>query len=290
MLRILGTLLFSATLTVEPALADSLNSVIKSPHREVSAQRDEYRHPLETITFFDIQPNMTVVEIWPGSGGWYTEILAPYLRDQGKLYAAQFNADSESAFYRNSRAKFEAKLQSDPELYSKVSVVSFNPPTHVDFAPEGSADRILTFRSIHNWYMRGGGDERVLAAFSAFYKALKPGGILGIVEHRLPEARPSSDQEGSGYMHESYVIDLAQRAGFKLLAQSNINANSKDSTLHPEGVWTLPPTLRLGDKQRSHYVSIGESDRMTLKLIKPESSIADAKNSMTTSQPTAMDK
>jgi predicted methyltransferase len=213
---------------------------------------------------------MTVVEIWPGAGGWYTEILAPYLRDQGKLYAAHFNADSESMFYRNSRAKFEAKLQSDPALYSNVSVVSFNPPTHVDFVPQASVDRILTFRNIHNWYMRGGGDERVLAAFSAFYQALKPGGILGIVEHRLAEARPFSDQESSGYMHESYVIELAQKAGFKLLAQSNINANPNDSTMHPEGVWTLPPTLRLGDTQRSHYVSIGESDRMTLKLIKPE--------------------
>ncbi|MEO6699827.1 MAG: hypothetical protein ABIR53_08685, partial [Paraperlucidibaca sp.] len=147
---------------------------------------------------------------------------------------------------------------------------SFNPPTYVDIAPVGSVDRVLTFRNIHNWYMQEGEDDRVLAAFSSFYKALKPGGILGVVEHRLPQTRPSSDQADSGYMHEDYVIDLAQQAGFKLVAKSDINANSADSTLHPKGVWTLPPTLRLGDQQRDHYLAIGESDRMTLKFIKPE--------------------
>lgn len=200
---------------------------------------------------------MTVVEIWPGASGWYTEILAPYLRDQGKFYAAQFNADSTSAYYRDSREQFMDKLHASPDLYDKVTVTSFNPPSNVDIAPEGSVDRVLTFRNIHNWYMRGGGDERVLAAFSAFYKALKPGGILGIVEHRLPTTRPESVQEESGYMRENYVIRLAEEVGFKLVAKSEINANPADTTLHLKGVWTLPPTLRLGDQQRDQYQAVG---------------------------------
>ncbi|WP_143071254.1 class I SAM-dependent methyltransferase [Nitrosomonas cryotolerans] len=249
-------------------MADQLNDMVNAPHRETTSQRDHYRHPLETLTFFDIQQDMTVVEIWPGTHGWYTEILAPYLRKKGKLYAAHFNANSTSPFYRDSRKQFLDKLRVSPDFYDKVTITSFNPPSYVDIAPAGSADRVLTFRNIHNWYMRGGGDERVLAAFSAFYRALKPGGILGVVEHRLPDTRPESDQEGSGYLRENYVIRLAEQAGFRLLAKSNINANPTDSTNHPKGVWTLPPTLRLGELQRDHYLSIGESDRMTLKFIK----------------------
>ncbi len=268
MRKILNTLLFGLVVAVEPASAQSLNDIVNAPYREASAQRDQYRHPLQTLEFFGITPTMTVVEIWPGAGGWNTEILAPYLRDQGKLYAAQFNADSTSAYYRDSRAQFVEKLQASPDLYDKVTVTSFNPPSHVDIAPAGSVDRVLTFRNIHNWYMRGGGDERVLAAFSAFYKALKPGGMLGVVEHRLPTTRSESEQEKSGYMSEEYVIRLAEQAGFKLLEKSDINANPADTTLHPEGVWTLPPTLRLGEQQREHYQAIGESDRMTLKFIK----------------------
>ncbi len=269
MWRALSVFIFTFMTSAAPAFADSLSSIIQAPHRAESATRDIYRHPAETLAFFDVKPNMTVVEIWPGANGWYTEILAPYLRQQGSLYAAQFNADSESAFYRNARATFEEKLSASPELYSKVTVTSFNPPAYIDVAPEGSADRILTFRSVHNWYMRGGGDERVLSAFSAFYKALKPGGILGVVEHRLPESRPYSDQEGSGYMREDYVIKQAELAGFKLLGKSDINANPADSTLHPQGVWTLPPSLRLGEEKKAHYLGIGESDRMTLKFVKP---------------------
>lgn len=267
MWRALSVLTFLTS--TAPALADSLNTIIQAPHRAESAARDVYRHPIETLDFFGVKPHMTVVEIWPGAKGWYTEILAPHLRQNGTLYAAHFNADSDSAFYRNARVTFEEKLSASPELYSKVTVTSFNPPSHLNVAPEGSADRVLTFRSVHNWYMRGGSHERVLSAFSAFYKALKPGGILGVVEHRLPESRPYSDQEGSGYMREDYVIKQAESAGFKLLGKSDINANPADSTLHPQGVWTLPPSLRLGEEQRAHYLGIGESDRMTLKFVKP---------------------
>lgn len=260
---------YAAPKEADPIKHPTIEQVIASEHRNASRHRDQYRHPAETLAFFDIKPDMTVVEIWPGNYGWYTEILAPYLRDNGKFYAAHFNADSSTAFFRNARKSFLAKMNSHPALYDKVETTTFNPPAYSDIAPAGTADRVLTFRNVHNWYMRGGGDERVLAAFQAFYKALKPGGILGVVDHRLPNDRPEQDQEASGYMHSQYVIKMAQKAGFELEASSEINANSKDSTRHPRGVWTLPPSMRLGDKQKDHYLAIGESDRMTLKFRKP---------------------
>ncbi|CAA0096107.1 Uncharacterised protein [Halioglobus japonicus] len=250
----------------EPALEVAL----KAPSRTAEyAARDEYRHPAETLAFFGLRPDMTVVEIWPGAGGWYTEILAPLLRDNGKLYAAQFNEDSSSAFYRNSREAFLEKIHAMPEVYEQVAVTAFNPPGYMEIAPENSADMVLTFRNVHNWYMRGGGDERVIAAFTAMYKALKPGGILGVVDHRLPADRPLSDQEASGYMNQDYVVRMATEAGFELVASAEINANPNDSASHPEGVWTLPPSLRMGDTERERYLAIGESDRMTLKFRKP---------------------
>jgi len=249
---------------VLPVMANDLEDVIAGNHRAISSERDQYRHPLQTLRFFGLKDTMTVVEIWPGAKGWYTEILGPYLKDKGKLYAAQFNADSTSEFYRDSRAEFINKLAASPELYSAVQESTFNPPVYTDIAPEGSADLVLTFRNVHNWYMRGGGSERVLSAFSAFYRALKPGGHLGVVEHKLPESRPLEDQEASGYMREDYVIEMARKAGFELVDRSEVNRNAKDNADHPKGVWTLPPSLRLGEENRAHYLGIGESDRMTL--------------------------
>lgn len=253
---------------INTSTAETLEGILKSPHREVSSERDRYRHPLETLSFFDVKPNMSVVEIWPGASGWYTEILAPYLRAEGKFYAAHFNADSSSDFYRDSLKQFEEKLHASPSLYDRVTITTFNPPAYIDIAPEGSVDRVLTFRNVHNWYMRGGGDERVLAAFRAFHKALKPGGLLGVVEHRLPPDRPAEDMEASGYMLEHYIVQTAEKAGFRLLESSNINANPADTANHPKGVWTLPPTLRLGEHDKQKYLAVGESDRMTLKFIK----------------------
>ena len=234
----------------------ALQAAIESSSRPAQEKaRDRYRHPLQTLTFFGIKPDMTVVEIWPG-GGWYTAILAPYLKPHGKYYAAVAGQHSEG---------FRKKLADDPKLYGSVIVTELAPPKQVDIAPAGSADLVLTFRNVHNW-MRGGYAQDV---FNAMYKALKPGGILGVEEHRANPNAPQDPKASSGYVRQDYIVKLAQQAGFKLVADSEINANPRDSRDHPAGVWTLPPTLRLGDKDRDKYLAIGESDRMTLKFMKP---------------------
>ena len=254
---------------INPVVAAELNDIVESKHREESSLRDVYRNPQATLEFFKLKDDMTVVEIWPGGKGWYTEILAPFLKDKGQLYAAHFNEDSSSEFFRNARKSFTEKLAASPELYSKVKLTSFNPPNYIDIAPENSADLVLTFRNIHNWYMRGGGDERVLSAFKAFYKTLKPGGMLGVVEHRLADSRDLSEQEASGYMRLDYVMNIAKQSGFSFIEASDINKNLKDTSVHPKGVWTLPPSLRLGEENKAKYLAIGESDRMTLLFQKP---------------------
>lgn len=244
----------------------ALKPVLAAPHRsEANRARDAYRHPLATLAWFGVEPGMTVVEIWPG-GGWYSEILAPYLRDQGKLYAAGFAADSEVPFYRLNAQKLKDKFAADPSIYDRVTVTELMPPHKTAIAPPGSADRVLTFRNVHNW-MKGGYAD---AVFTAMYQALKPGGILGVVEHRADPDQPQDPKALSGYVTEDYVIELAEAAGFELIGRSEINANPLDTRSHPEGVWTLPPSLRLGETDRDKYQAIGESDRMTLKFRKPE--------------------
>jgi predicted methyltransferase len=224
--------------------------------------RDEFRHPFATLDFFGIQSVMDVVEISPG-GGWYTEILAEKV--QGTLYAAHFNPEAKSAYYRNSRAKFEEKIASQPALYGNLELHTFDAGAGLLTTPDNSADAVLTFRNVHNW-MRSGSEGR---AFELFFTTLKPGGVLGVVEHR---AKPDTDLQTmiqSGYVTQKYVIELAEQAGFIFEASSEINANSADTADHPKGVWTLPPSLRLGDKDRDRYLAIGESDRMTLRFRKP---------------------
>lgn len=248
---------------------DALSAAVDGAHRTPSySARDRYRNPYETLQFFGLQPDMTVVELSPG-GGWYTEILAPHLKDKGKLYAAHFNPDSPVEYYQRSLAAFKAKLKARPDLYSAVELTVFDPPTNMDVAPAGSADAVLTFRNLHNWYMRGAGEARLSAALQGIYRALKPGGVFGVVEHRLPAHRPLSDQDASGYMREDFVIEMAQKAGFRLLKRSEINANPLDTADHPKGVWSLPPSLRMGEVDAERYLSIGESDRMTLLFEKP---------------------
>lgn len=266
-------LAFSAILSVfllcaMNVTANPLIEAVDSPLRnDEQRQRDIYRHPLETLQFFAVEPNMSVVEISPG-GGWYSNILAPYLKDNGQLYAAHFYIDENTRpYFKQSRQAFEQKV-AENKSYNKVIVTSFDPINALEVAPKGTVDRVLTFRNIHNWYMRQG-EQGIHNAFLAFFTALKSGGVLGIVEHRLPENADDDMQQSSGYMKQSYVIKMAEKVGFKLLDSSEINANPKDNAHHPKGVWTLPPRLRLGEQDKEKYLAIGESDRMTLKFIKP---------------------
>ena len=247
------------TLLTKTATADNRSSENKA--------RDPYRHPKETLEFFGLQPNMTVVEIWPG-GGWYTEILAPVLQKDGQYFAAHFPSDSEVKYYQRSLNQFQDKLASD-SLYENVTLSEFYPGTHHNIAPADSADMVLTFRNLHNWYMQKD-IEGINEAFKAFFAALKPGGVLGVVDHRLPENRDSAKAKRSGYVKQSWVIEHAEKAGFILEAVSEVNANPLDTADHEKGVWTLPPRLAQGEKDIAKYQAIGESDRMTLKFRKPE--------------------
>ncbi len=261
--------LLSASLAMPVFASDALSKAINGEHRsEQNKQRDQFRNPEKTLTFFGFKPDMTVVEIWPG-GGWYTEILAPALKEKGTYIAANFDPDAGVNYYNRRLEEFENKFAGNPEVYGEVKSTVFAPPAKVAVAPKGSADMVLTFRNVHNWYMRGE-EKAIAAAFSGFYDALKPGGILGVVEHRLPKGMDLEMQKKSGYMSEALVIKWAEQAGFKLVAKSDINANPKDTADHPKGVWTLPPSLRLGDEDKEKYLAIGESDRMTLKFMKPK--------------------
>ncbi len=237
----------------------SLEDAISSSERTESyKQRDQYRNPLETLTFFEIESDMTVVELSPG-GGWYTEILALYLHEPGQLIAAHFDP-SQGSYYQRSRSNFEKKVQSNP-MYSNIKIVNLGSK----LAKEGSVDAVLTFRNLHNWLR--GDIEKI---FNQSFAVLKPGGVFGVVEHR---AKPGTDLKvmiKSGYVTEQLAIDLANKAGFDLINRSDINSNDKDSTVHPKGVWTLPPTYRLKDEDRDKYLEIGESDRMTLLFRKPK--------------------
>ena len=228
---------------------------------DANKARDQYRHPAETLNFFQLKPGMTVVEISPG-GGWYTEILAPYLHDKGRFYVAYNDPDAgpQSAA---SLDRFKTKLAANPAVFGNVQITAFGKGRY-DIAPAGSADAVLTFRNVHNWYQAGFAPE----AFKAFFAALKDGGVLGIEEHRLPEDRPDDMMKSSGYMKVSYIKKLAADAGFTFVAASEINANPKDTHDYPDGVWTLPPTYQLGDKDKAKYAAIGESDRMTLLFMK----------------------
>jgi predicted methyltransferase len=244
--------------TLEEAVAPA--STFRNPQ---NALRDRYRHPLETLKFFGVKPDMTVVEIWPGTG-WYTEILAPYLAGQGRYVAATVPPEK-GEYFKKAYDGLNAWAKSHPNV--KVDFAAFAPPAPTQSVEPGTADMVLTFRNVHNWMSNDGAQQ----AFNAFYAALKPGGVLGVVEHRQNEKASSDPKAKSGYVKTSEVIAFATKAGFKLDAQSEINANPKDTKDYPEGVWTLPPTLALKDKDKAKYLDIGESDRMTLRFVKPKS-------------------
>jgi predicted methyltransferase len=260
---------------VDPVLA----GVVAGDWRSDEAKaRDKYRHPVESLTFWGLKPGMAILEIQPGAASWWTEILAPYAKRTGGSFSAT-GADlanpnlSDGA--KKARASFEERYGAKPDVYGKVNVVNWGAVSRA--LPAESYDFILTARSIHGWMQDKPGT--VEATFAEFYKALKPGGVLAVEQHRAnPLPAGAAEDPASGYVSEAYVIGVAEKAGFKLAGKSEINANAKDTKDHPFGVWTLPPALRStayssgkpDDPNFDHakYLAIGESDRMTLKFVK----------------------
>ena len=244
--------------------APTLEAVLAGDHRpDKNKARDVYRHPLETLNFLGLQADMTVVEIWPG-GGWYMDVVAPVVAVDGAYIAAGFDRSSDSPYVKRATQGMIDKVEANKAVFGKVTITELA-AGKTDIAPEGSADMVLTFRNVHNWMASDFSAE----AFAAMYKALKPGGILGVVEHRASADVPQDPKAASGYVRQDAVIKMAEDAGFQLVDSSEINANANDTKDHPAGVWTLPPSLRKGDEDREKYLAIGESDRMTLKFMKP---------------------
>lgn len=234
--------------------------------------RDRFRHPAECLAFWGLAPGQTVVEFWPGAG-WYTDILAPFLAATGgKLYAANLEPDPANPAARQVVEAYRARLAANPKLYGKVEITSFGARSG-PVAPGGSADLVLFLRNLHDWMAAGIAEK----AFRDAYAALKPGGVLGVEEHRADPAGVPDPLAASGYVQQAYVVKIAQEAGFRLDQTSEINANPKDTRDHPFGVWTLPPVRRSSPLGRppdpkfdhSKYDAIGESDRMTLRFVKP---------------------
>jgi predicted methyltransferase len=250
------------------ALDAALNGNQRSAENKA---RDVYRHPRATLEFFGIEAHMTVVEFWPG-GGWYTEILAPALRGSGKLVAAHYGENTGSDYRTRNYLGFMEKLASRPEIYDQVKVMAWGKGAGNALGQDGSADMVVTFRNLHSLIR----DDQLDAFLDAAFRVLKPGGILGVVQHRgkpVSSRGPGGSdivrEAESGYVPQGYVIDKITGAGFVLDGQSELNANPRDIKDYPEGVWTLPPSLGLGDTDREKYLAIGESDRMTLRFLKP---------------------
>lgn len=245
-------------------LPTTIAAAVNSKYRtEENKKRDIYRHPAETLSFFGLKPEMTVVEIYPGAG-WYMEVIAPLVAKKGKYIMATPSSNPEKPYTVVNEQKIQSWMSLHQEVSRNMVIATYNLPKAQDIAPENSADMVVTFRNVHNWMTNKFEKE----AFASFFKVLKPGGVLGIVEHReLPNKKDPLAK--SGYVREADVIKMAQKAGFQLVAKSEVNANAKDTKNHPQGVWTLPPSLKLGDKDKEKYLAIGESDRMTLKFIKP---------------------
>jgi predicted methyltransferase len=254
-----------STTSTRETTALALDNVLTGSQRSAAdSARDRYRHPKETLLFFGIRPEMKVLEVWP-EPGWYTQIIAPLVREHGKYYAAVIAPDPDSKYVTGRLADYQQKVKSQPDIYGAVEVVTF-PDDGGDVVPPGSLDMVVTFRNIHNWMARDSAGQ----AFATVYKALKPGGVLGVVEHRGNPAVAQDPKAKSGYVNEDYAIRLIEGQGFRLVGESQVNANARDTKDYEQGVWTLPPTYRLGDKDRQKFAEIGESDRFTLKFVKPK--------------------
>lgn len=252
-----------SVVTLNAALTHAVNSDFRTT---ANKSRDQYRHPEQTLGFFEVKPTDTVVELWPGSG-WYTEILAPYLADKGHYVAAGFETEPKldnptSAYFAKSGKAYQAWLLENKAALGPVTSLVLDPPRSLFLGQPASADVVLTFRNLHNWAMQGELEGVLVAA----YEVLKAGGTFGVIEHRATKGMKPE----SGYMEQAAMVALAEKAGFVLVASSEINANPKDTKDYPKGVWSLPPRLALGEVDKDKYLAIGESDRMTLKFIKPQ--------------------
>ena len=252
---------------MDAELIARIETAMHGDHRsDKNKARNKYRHPIGTLAFFGLKPDITVMEISPG-GGWYTEVIAPAMRDTGVYIAASYDVKVEGQAkyrYRQHQALLD-QIVDQPTLYGQIKVANYSPPQSRNLWQENSVDMVLTFRSSHGWVREGLIDD----VYSDFYKVVKPGGTLGVVQHRAPAGGDSLSWAKKGYVPESRVIQAAEKAGFVLDGKSEVNANPKDLKDNEEGVWRLPPTLSLGDKDQQKYLAIGESDRMTLRFIKP---------------------
>lgn len=258
-----------AVAAADPATVAALKQVLAGAQRSADNKaRDRYRHPEEMLLFFGLRPDATVVELWPGGNGWFTEVLAPFLRERGKLIATNFDTSGPADSYQTKNGnKYLEKLKADPASYDKVEVVTVKDTKALTLGPDGSADLVVTFRNTHGWVEDGIEADIYAAAF----KVLKSGGVFGVEQHRAKPG-PVADakkQAETGYLPEDFVIARVEAAGFKLAAKSEVNANPKDTKDYKEGVWALPPALRSEDPDKAKYQAIGESDRMTLKFVKP---------------------
>ncbi|MBV8146542.1 MAG: class I SAM-dependent methyltransferase [Gammaproteobacteria bacterium] len=267
-LAVLACALLAAACTASSSrqsTADALTVILAGDQRPAEERaRDVYRHPKDTLLFFGIRPEMKVLEVWP-EPGWYTAVIAPLLRDKGKYYAGVIAEDPSSKYITHRLEEYHARLAERADLYDRVAVVTF-PLAGGDVLPPGSVDMVVTFRNIHNWMAR----DQAAQAFATMYRALKPGGVLGVVEHRGNPAVPQDPKAKSGYVNEDYAIHLIEQQGFRLVAKSEVNDNPRDTKDYEQGVWTLPPTYRLGAKDHDKYAAIGESDRFTLRFVKPK--------------------
>ena len=267
LISIVIMLLLSSTVFSGPlSFAQRVTAGMEGAHRsEANKARDQYRHPAETLEFFRIEDGMTVMEIWPG-GGWYTEILAPAMRGHGTLIVATWDSQVEGqpAYRYELPKKMEEDFAQHPEVYDQVAFEYFSPPGSASLGESESVDMVVTFRNTHGW-VNGGLAQDI---FNEFARVLKPGGILGVVQHRAAAGSDPLLTAKKGYVSEAAVKEIAANAGFVFEASSEINANPEDTRDHPEGVWTLPPSYRLGDVDKEKYAAIGESDRMTLRFRK----------------------
>jgi len=254
----------TAPASATAATAAKLDTILAGSWRsDKNKARDQYRHPKETLVFFGVKPTDTLIEITPG-GGWYTEILAPLMKGSGHYVAAVGKPKNPEGEAARDQSGLSKKFADDAAQYGEAKVVEFDGQAP-NFGPPGSADVVVTFRNVHNWV--GGGNAPQM--FKAFYDVLKPNGVLGIEDHRAADGANVDETKEKGYLPTDYVIKLATDAGFRLKDKSEINANPKDTKDYEKGVWTLPPTFELGEKDHDKYAAIGESDRMTLKFVKP---------------------